>query len=83
MQKLNDGVYEGRHASTDASGRRLSADSLDDLQLAEVNYICMVEAIDEKTSDARSSVFAHCLDHTSSLFQQGEYLQAINTTFVA
>ena len=30
-QKINDGVYEGRHASTDIEGRLLGEDSLDDL----------------------------------------------------
>lgn len=56
-QKINESNYEGRQALTDTSGRLLAADSLDDLQLSEVNYICMKEAIDEETKDSRLNIY--------------------------
>ena len=57
-------------------------DHLDDLQLAEINYLCITASIDETPQTARQNMFNHCLDHLMMLFKQEEFTQAINTTFV-
>ena len=53
-----------------------------DLELAEVNYLCIVASIDETSKSARQNTFNYCLEHLKELFEAGEYAQAINTTFL-
>ena len=55
---------------------------LNDLMLAEVNYLCIVASIEETSKTARQNTFNYCLDHLKELFEQEEYIQAINTTFL-
>ena len=56
--------------------------TLDDLQLAEVNYLCIKAALRESRQADRQNTLNYCLDHLKNLFEGGEYLKAVNTTFV-
>ena len=60
------------------------SDSTDanDLELAEVNYLCIVASIDEQSKSARQNTFNYCLEHLNELFEGGQYSQAINTSFL-
>ena len=53
-----------------------------DLELAEINYLCIVASIDEPSKSARQNTFNYCLEHLKDLFADGQYSQAINTTFL-
>lgn len=58
------------------------SDSTNDLELAEVNYLCIVAAVDETSKSARQNTFNYCLEHLNELFEAGQYSQAINTNFL-
>ena len=73
---------KGKAPPTDQLGNQLGEGTLDDLQLAEVNYICIKASIDQGDAAARQNMFTHCLDHIEALFKKGSYAEAINTTFV-
>ena len=55
---------------------------IDDLQLAEINYQCIVAALPEKTQEKRKNTLTYCLGHLQELFEKGEFYQAVKTTFV-
>ena len=50
-----------------------SEKNTDDLELAEINYLCIVASFVETTKKARLNMFSHCLDHLLPLFDSGEY----------
>ena len=45
--------------------------TLDDLQLAEINYLCIKASITGKTEEARLNTMEHCSDHLIDLFEAG------------
>jgi len=47
------------------------SDSTNDLELAEVNYLCIVAAVDETSKSARQNTFNYCLEHLNELFEAG------------
>ena len=88
-QKLNEGnqlvmnTAEGGYRTPDTTmAVPQVADSTNDLELAEVNYLCIVASIDEQSKTARQNTFNYCLEHLTELFEAGQYSQAINTTFL-
>ena len=44
-----------------------------DLELAEINYLCIAASIDETSKSARQNTFNYCLDHLKELFKSGQY----------
>ena len=44
-----------------------------DLQLAELNFLCIEESISEPNLAAKQHMFSHCVDHLFTLYQQGKY----------
>ena len=57
-------------------------EELNDLELAEINYLCIEASLQESTQSARQNTFEYCMDHLKDLFEQEEYLQAVQTSFV-
>ena len=56
--------------------------NIHDLQLAELNFLCIDESVGEEGQSAKKHMFDHCIDHLTTLYHQGKYAQAIDTTFV-
>ena len=55
---------------------------MDDLELSEINYLCIRASVDEVSTAARQNTFNYCLLHLEQLFQENSYVEAVNTTFV-
>ena len=47
--------------------------SLDDLKLAEINYLCIQESMQEVNLAARQNMFNYCIDHLKVLFEAGKF----------
>ena len=51
----------------------MAVPQVNDLELAEINYLCIVASIDEQSKSARQNTFNYCLDHLNGLFEAGQY----------
>ena len=69
--KINTQIVYHHAQSSHPSFLGESYPIIDDLQLAEINYQCIVAALPEKTQEKRKNTLTYCLGHLEELFAKG------------